>query len=82
MNLRERVIDIIAKNKKEGNVKEYLKDNDDLTALKINSIDFIRMIIDFEGEFNVTFADEALYYKNFLSLQILCDYIQGLIDEN
>lgn len=79
--MKEKIIDIIAKHSEMEGVKEYLQNNDDLEPLKINSIDFIKMVVDFETEFDIFFDDDALSYANFLSLQVLCNYINELIDK-
>lgn len=80
MKVKEKVIEIIAAHSEINNLKEYLMNNDDLSPLNINSIDFIKMVIDFETEFEIEFDDEALSYTNFLSLHVLCEYIVKLIE--
>ncbi len=79
--MKEKIIDIIAKHSEMEDVKEYLQNNDNLEPLKINSIDFIKMVVDFETEFDIFFDDDALSYANFLSLEVLCNYIKGLIEK-
>ena len=78
--MKERIIEIIVRHSEMEGVKEYLQNNDNLEPLKINSIDFIKMVVDFETEFDVFFDDDALSYANFLSLEVLCNYINGLIE--
>lgn len=78
--MKEKVIEIIAQHSEMESVTEYLQNNDDLSPLGINSIDFIKMVIDFETEFDIVFDDDALSYANFLSLQVLCDYIKQLVE--
>lgn len=78
--MKEKVIEIIAQHSEMESVTEYLQNNDDLSPLGINSIDFIKMVIDFETEFDIIFDDDALSYANFLSLQVLCDYIKELVE--
>jgi len=78
--MKDKVIEIIAKHSEMEGAKEYLQNNDDLQPLKINSINFIKMVVDFETEFDIFFDDDALSYANFLSLDVLCNYINDLIE--
>ena len=78
--MKEKVIEIIAQHSEMESVTEYLQNNDYLALLGIDSIDFIKMVIDFEPVFDIVFDDDALSYANFLSLQVLCDYIKQLVE--
>jgi len=75
MELKQKVIDILSVHSNLENVNQYLQENDDLTKLNMNSISFIKMIIDLESEFNFEFEDEALDYNKFSSLELLCNYV-------
>jgi acyl carrier protein len=77
MNIKERVIDIMSQNSDMDNSKEYLSNNDDLTKLGINSISFIKLIVQFENEFDIEFEDEEWITVNFSSLNQLCEYIES-----
>ena len=76
MNTKEHIIEIIARLMEDESVKEQLKHNDDLTQLKINSINFIRLVVELEDFFEVEFEDDALDYTKYLSLNELCNYLE------
>lgn len=76
MNTKEHIIEIIARLMEDESVKEQLKHNDDLTQLEINSINFIRLVVELEDFFEVEFEDDALDYTKYLSLNELCNYLE------
>lgn len=45
----------------------------------INSITFIKIIIDIENEFNIEFSDEDLDYNKFSNLGSLVLYVQNKV---
>lgn len=79
MNINERVIEIITEKCDIDNIDEYLKNNDDLTPLSINSVSFIKLVVELENEFSIEFEDEALDYNKFKSLNSLCNYIKKMM---
>ena len=82
MDLREKIIEIISTNCEMENVNQYLNENDDLTKLGMNSISFIKMIVEMEKEFDFEFEDEALDYNKFTSMNLLCDYVKEMMRKN
>ena len=76
MEIREKITEIISVHSDKENVNQYLLKNDDLNQLGLNSISFIKIVVDLESEFNFEFEDEALDYSKFMSLNILCDYVE------
>ena len=76
MGIREKIIEILAVHSDMENVNKYFHENDNLNKLRMNSISFIKMVIDLEREFNFEFEDEALNYSKFTSLNLLCDYVE------
>lgn len=76
-DIRAQLAQIIADNLEGEETLEQLKENDDLTELEINSILFIKIIIDIENQFNIEFDDEALDYSKFVSMDNLIHYVQG-----
>lgn len=82
MELREKIIEIISANSEMDNANQYLHENDDLTKLGMNSISFIKMVVEIEGEFGFEFEDEALDYNKFTSLNLLCDYVKEMMRKN
>ena len=76
MEIKEKIIDILSVHSDKENVNQYLHENDDLNQLGMNSISFIKMVIDLESEFNFEFEDEALNYSKFTSLNLFCGYVE------
>lgn len=50
--------------------------------LGTNSINFIRLIVMIENEFDFTFDDEYLVFDKVQTLELLCNYINKKISEN
>lgn len=63
MSIREKIIEIISVHSEMANVNQYLQENDDLSQLGMNSISFIKMVVDMERIFGFEFEDEALDYN-------------------
>lgn len=79
MDIREKVIKMIAFNSEDNNVEDYLRNNDNITGLGINSISFIKLVVYLENEFNIEFDDDALDFSKFTSLNELCKYVNSLL---
>lgn len=86
MNIKDIVIEIIVNNL----VSEYseidkavlinqLQGNDDLTKIELNSILYIKSVIQIEERFGIEFDYDKLDYLEMKSLSVLCKYIQSLI---
>ncbi len=78
MDTKEQLINIIVKFLEDESVRELLLEDDNLQQLMINSIDFIKLIVELERAFNIEFEDYALDYMNFRSLTELSDYVDTL----
>ncbi len=50
--------------------------NDDLGALGVNSLIFIKIVVAIEEEFSFEFDDENLDYNNFKTLNSIVEYIK------
>jgi phosphopantetheine attachment domain protein len=73
------IIDIMSKYFKEMNLYEYFSQNDDLLAINLNSLIFIRIVIDLEEVLGIEFEDEGLDFEQFSSLEKLVIYINKLL---
>lgn len=82
MSIREKIIEIISVHSEMANVNQYLQENDDLSQLGMNSISFIKMVVDMERIFGFEFEDEALDYNKFTSFNSLCSYIEKQMSLN
>jgi len=76
MEIKDKIIEILSVHCDMENVNQYLHENDDLTKLGLNSISFIKMVVNLESEFQFEFEDEALDYNKFTSLKLLCSYVE------
>lgn len=75
MEIENKIIEIVVKYCELENVAEILTQTGDLAELGINSISFIKIVVDLETEFDFEFEDEALDYSKFQKLDQLIDYI-------
>lgn len=78
MNIREGVIEILSKYSEHDNIKEYFENNDELSEIGVDSISFIKIIIELEQKFDVEFDDVALEFSSLNSFKKLCEYIEEL----
>lgn len=53
--------------------------DEDLKSVGINSLNFIKLIIAIENEFDIEFEDEYLDYNQYSSLKQLAEYVDKLI---
>ena len=49
--------------------------NTELSALQVNSIDFIRIVIAIEDQFSIQFEDEMLLFSEFPTIKSLVNYV-------
>lgn len=76
---KQAVINIFKNNASE---LEDIPDDAKLIDLGINSITFIRIIVELESYFNFEFEDEDLDYKNFEYIDDVCRYIANKTERN
>ncbi|HBB29076.1 MAG TPA: hypothetical protein DC000_07490 [Clostridiales bacterium] len=69
--------------------QKYIKDNNEVLTLEekmkdmnINSVDYIKIIIDIENQFDIEFEDEALMPGNFETILDMVNYISKLTNNN
>ena len=55
---------------------ERIDENTFLDTIGVNSINFIRTVLDIEGEFNFQFDIDHLGYENFGTVKNLISYVQ------
>lgn len=79
-NLRNEIISIIKENSTYPDVEGYLKENDDLTEIGLDSISFIKIIVALEQNYDIEFDDVSLDFSNFDSFNKLCDFVKESIE--
>lgn len=82
MNTKEQIINVIANLTEDENIKLLLRDNDDLEQLNIDSIKFVRLVVELESIFNIEFEDDFLDFTKFDTLTKLCQYVEKRQNEN
>ncbi len=82
MNIKEQVILILEEILHDGSIHKKVENQSNLSFLNLNSITFIKLVIEFENVFNVEFDDDKLDYENFKTLDEVCNYIRSLLQEN
>ena len=63
----------------QNDIKETIMNiglNDDLKNLGMNSIGYIKLMIQVESSFNIEFDEEAYIFENMNTLNKLIDYIE------
>lgn len=74
------IIDIISKYFRKMDLYEYFLESDDLIAINMNSLTFVRVVVDIEEVFGIQFEDEKLEFEQFLSLEKLVAYVNKLLE--
>ncbi|OBZ14198.1 hypothetical protein A8L34_09565 [Bacillus sp. FJAT-27264] len=54
----------------------------DFTAIGLNSITFIKIVVDLESEFSFEFDDEKLLSKEFPTIKSMIEYLESKISDN
>lgn len=83
MRIREKLIELISRviDLEIDIVNQQLNENDNINQLGLNSIEFIKLIVFIEEEFNIEVEDEVLVSNEYASLKVLCDYVNQKLKE-
>lgn len=81
MSKEERLAEII---RKAVNLSDdvALDENTDLAQIDINSLNFLKIIVDIEDEFDIEFDDEELNFELFGTIHSIIEKIDEKIEEN
>ncbi len=71
--MNRRIIEIIKVNTECSN---EISEDSLLCDLEMTSIDFVKIVIEIETEFNIEFEDEKLQFSEFPTVQSLIDYVE------
>ncbi len=66
----------ILKEKFDVDCEAGIRLEDNLSSLNINSISFIRLVVEIEKEFNIEFQDDIIDVRNFSTLKSLVEFIE------
>ena len=79
MDIRNEICKIFV----ENNVsEEQIDDETLLREVGINSLSFIKIAVEIENRFNVSFPEEKLLLDEFDNFRSLLDYVSELINSN
>lgn len=73
-NIENRVIEII-KNAVNISDETTIISNTLINTLKINSLNFLKIIVDIEEEYDIEFDDEELNFDGFSTIKALVEHI-------
>ena len=80
-NIIDRVMEIILYYVSDEN-KAKLTIDDPMSSFGINSVDFIKIIVAIETEYNFEFLDEDLAMDRFHTVRDLSEYVLQRVSEN
>lgn len=78
MDTREKIVEILVTLTENEELRERLKESPALTNIGVNSLIFVKLVVELEDEFDITFDDEKLDYEGFANLDDLRRYIDSL----
>ncbi|WFR57124.1 acyl carrier protein [Anaerocolumna sp. AGMB13025] len=76
-SIKERVVKVLLNNKVSDKV---LESDISFTDLGINSLAFIKILIDLELEFDCEFQEEDLLYESYVGLESLCQRVDTILE--
>lgn len=82
MDIREQILDVIEMILQDGNIRSAVDINDDLAYLGINSINYVKIVIELEDELDIEFEDDKIDFSQFPTFTDLCTYVEKLVREN
>lgn len=82
MDIREQILDVIEMILQDGNIRSAVDINDDLAYLGVNSINYVKIVIELEDELDIEFEDDKIDFSQFPTFTDLCTYVEKLVREN
>ncbi len=74
--VQQKIIKLITDNIATANINNETDIDSNLIDVGINSLEFVKIIVAIESEFDFEFGDEALDYRKFPTLRALFDYVE------
>ncbi len=81
MNLRNSVLELVSSHVDIAFDINQVKDNDTLEQLGVNSINFIRVIIELEMTYNIQFDVDYLGTEMFENVAAFVEYVKELVNK-
>ena len=63
------------------NIKECLDEEGNFKDIELTSVNYLKIIVAIEEEFEIEFDDELLDFESFLSIDSLCSYIKENVEK-
>lgn len=86
MDIKPQIIKIITQivleNSEDEDQVKAMMNNEDLSTLNLNSVSYIKLIVELENEFQIQFEDETLQSGFFITITDICEYILQKKKEN
>ena len=79
-DVQERTLLIIKKQFEDTAQDVKIGLESELSSIGLNSVIFIKIVVDLESEFDIEFANEDLEYGKFKDIQDICDYISNKLE--
>lgn len=79
-DVQERTLVIIKKQIEDTAQDVKIGLESELSSIGLNSVIFIKIVVDLENEFDIEFANEDLEYGRFKNIQDICDYISNKLE--
>ena len=79
-DVQERTLVIIKKQIEDTVQDVKIGLESELSSIGLNSVIFIKIVVDLESEFDIEFANEDLEYGKFKDIQDICDYISNKLE--
>ncbi len=80
MENREKVIGILKDVVSRTIPENWMERGGQLSELSIDSLEYIKIVVQIENTFDIEFDDEALVLEKFASVDDICAYINELIE--
>ena len=74
----ERILKLLKENVSLEKIKKGVDLETNLEEIGVSSVDFIKLIVGIENEFDIEFDDEHLSYEKFKTVRDLIDYLDEL----
>lgn len=81
MEIRGFIIKTLANLLEDRDVRGMLEQSNDLNQLGLNSMSYIKLVIELEEEYGVDFDDDLLIFSENMTLDELCGQVEIVIRE-
>lgn len=80
MDIKKKIIEILERNSKLKNIDATMLDKITFNDLGVNSLNFIKIIVEIEDEFEMEFDDDQINYDLLNNINDLVSFIEEKIN--